>query len=255
MAWYNNAICDIYIGKGAGAKLLRDITNANKSVKVVSPYLSPALVKELIYLYSKGIDVLLITSDNIEDYYGTYEKNIYKLIRQEQIVDKEAESVRNRWIDSSKYLLFSIIGIAMFLLFSAYFYREIKLLYGIIPIVILIFIRELFRSKIKTKQIYRYKYHQLFPFKVYVSPEHVDTYKNIFIHGKIYIIDDEIAYMGSLNFTASGTKENYETRIRTTDPEAMKMIVKEFDDLFFYSGLPERDIQYWGSQLYKEPIN
>lgn len=69
------------------------------------------------------------------------------------------------------------------------------------------------------------------------------------------IIDDEIAYMGSLNFTASGTKENYETRIRTTDPEAMSVIVKEFDDLFFHSGLPERDIQYWGSQLYKEPIN
>ena len=36
--FYNGANCDIYIGKGAGKKLLNDIRNAQKSIKIVSPY-------------------------------------------------------------------------------------------------------------------------------------------------------------------------------------------------------------------------
>src|SRR5690606_10728568 len=95
------------------------------------------------------------------------------------------------------------------------------LLYGIIPILLLILFRNFYKNKIKNYRIFNYKYSQLFPFKVFVSPDKVDTYKNTFIHGKIYIIDDEIVYMGSLNFTGSGTKENYETRIRTTDNNAV----------------------------------
>lgn len=87
-----------------------------------------------------------------------------------------------------------------------------------------------------------------------MSPDkhpHSDT----FIHGKIYIIDDAIVYMGSLNLTISGTKHNYETRIRTTDYEAIKKVKDEFYDLFYNSSIPEVNIQSWGSHLYQEPIN
>ena len=34
--FFNGANCDIYIGQGAGKKLLDDITNAKRSVKIVS---------------------------------------------------------------------------------------------------------------------------------------------------------------------------------------------------------------------------
>ena len=36
--FFNGANCDIYIGQGAGKKLLDDITNAKRSVKIVSPF-------------------------------------------------------------------------------------------------------------------------------------------------------------------------------------------------------------------------
>jgi len=52
------------------------------------------------------------------------------------------------------------------------------------------------------------------------------------IHGKIYIIDNKIAYLGSLNLTTMGTKYNYETRIRITDAEAVNEINEEFYELF-----------------------
>lgn len=95
--FFNNANCDIYIGKGAGKKLLEDVRNAERSVRVVSPYLSPFLIKELIKLKKRNIEVELITSDDIEDYYGNYEKNITKLILQNRNTIDEAVEKRSKW--------------------------------------------------------------------------------------------------------------------------------------------------------------
>ncbi len=106
--FFNGVNCDIYIGKGAGKMLLNDIQNAKKSIKIVSPYLSPHLVKELIELRKKNLDIQLITSDKIEDFYGGYDKNIYKIILQHRRIDLEAQKVRNKWIDISKKLLYSL---------------------------------------------------------------------------------------------------------------------------------------------------
>ena len=102
-------------------------------------------------------------------------------------------------------------------------------------------------------KIYNYFYHKLFPFKVFLSSKSIEF--GTLVHSKIYVIDDEIAYMGSLNFTKSGTKHNYETRIRTTSIEAIKEINEELKDLYNYSDIPEADIQLWGRKLYSEPLN
>ncbi|CAA7386128.1 Cardiolipin synthase [Chryseobacterium fistulae] len=253
--FYNNAVCDIYIGKSAGTKLIQDIRNAKKNVKIVSPYLSPYLIKELIFLHSKGIDINLITTDEIEDFYGT-EKNINKLIVQHRYVDEEAKAARDSLINFSGTLLFSMIGLILVLFSLIYFLKVWSLAYGFIIVALLFLVRDFIVRQIKTKKIYHYTYKQLFPFKVYISPNSNGmSFNRTFIHSKIYVIDDEIAYMGSLNFTAKGVKENHETRIRTTDPNAVSKTVEEVNHLFFNSNLVERDIQFWGSQLYDEPIN
>lgn len=250
--FYNNANCDIYIGKGAGKKLMDDMQNARKSIKIISPYLSPFLIKELINSRNRGIDIQLITVDGIEDYRDS--SNIYKLIRQHQRTDEEAQIKRNKWKKIANFLLIGIIFLVI-ITFSLFIYlKDVNIFFGLIPISIMLLIYFLYKKSIDKKRIYHYSYSQLFPFKVYMSPEkhpHSDT----FIHGKVYIIDDSIVYLGSLNFTASGTKHNYETRIRTIDKETVKKIGDEFYKLFHYSRIPEIDIQIWGSSLYKEPIN
>ncbi len=252
--FHNGVNCDIYIGKGAGKKLVGDIQNVQKSVKIVSPYLSPFLIKELINLKNKGINVQLITVDKIEDFYGSYDKNIYQLIKQHIHLDREAQEKRNKLIKYSRILLFSSFFLLLSIIAGYIYYKDIGILVGLIPILLMFLAYSYLKDKIKNKRIYNYSYSQLFPFKVYMSPEkHVDS--DTFIHSKIYLIDDTIAYMGSLNFTASGTKQNYETRIRTTDVEAVNKIKNEFYNLFHHSDIPEVNIQYWGSRLYKEPIN
>ena len=252
--FYNGAKCDIYIGKGAGKKLLLDIQNARKSIKIVSPYLSPFLITELIKFRNRNLEVELITSDNIEDFYGNYEKNITKLINQNRETDQIAVEKREKWKDKSKILTYIGFGLLIILVGIGYFLRDTKIAFGLIPIVVIFLVVKLYKNKIKNKRIYSYWYSQLFPFKVYMSPDKSNQ-SDTFIHSKIYLIDDKIAYLGSLNFTASGTKHNYETRIRTEDPDAIKEIKDEIYQLLNHSHLPERDIQFWGRQLYNEPIN
>ncbi|MDD7886839.1 phospholipase D-like domain-containing protein [Flavivirga sp. 57AJ16] len=252
--FYNGANCDIYIGKGAGKKLLNDIRNAKKSIKIVSPYLSPFLITELINFRKRNLEVQLITTDNIEDFYGSYEKNIHKLIIQNKKIDKEAVEKREKWKDLIKILTYIGFGLLVILIGIIYYLKDVKLILGLTPIIILFLIIKLYKNKINNKRIYSYWYSQLFPFKVYMSPDTTDE-SDTFIHSKIYLIDDQIAYLGSLNFTSSGTKHNYETRIRTNDLNAIKEIKDEIYQLMNHSYLPERDIQLWGKQLYQEPIN
>lgn len=252
--FYNNAVCDIYIGKSAGAKLLQDIRNAKRNVKIVSPYLSPSLIKELIFLHNKGINISLITSDEIEDFYG-YDKNINKLIVQKRHTDEKAKQSRDSLISLSGTLLFTIIGLAIVLVPLIFLLKEWKLAYGFILVVLLFFVRDFIVRQIKNKRIYHYTYKQLFPFKVFISPNNGNSFNKTFIHSKIYVIDDEVAYMGSLNFTGKGIKDNHETRIRTADLHAVAKIVEEVNEIFFNPNLAERDLQFWGSQMYPEPIN
>jgi len=249
--YYNDARCDIYIGKGAGKKLLKDIFSAKKNVKIITPYLSPSLVRELIFLYSKGINIQLVTMDNIEDNDGS---NITELIIQNRITDKNAESIRNKLLKLSRILSYCSIGLVIIIFLSVYFFNNIKLLCLMLLVLVLLFFCSYYKSKARKKRIFSYYYRQLFPFKVYKSKS-INNYISTFIHAKIYIIDDHIVYMGSLNFTTSGTKYNYETRIRITESEVVERIVLEFSDLLNNTGLPERDIQLWGRQIYSEPIN
>lgn len=252
--FYNGAYCDIYIGKGAGKKLLNDIQNARRSIKIVSPYLSPFLISELIQLNKRNLDIQLITSDNIEDYEGLYRKNIHKLILQNRETDEVALEKREKWITLSRILTYINWGNLIVLLGLAYLFKDILVAFGLIPIVIISLIINLYKNKIRSKRIYSYWYSQLFPFKVYMS-KNQGYEDSMFIHSKIYLIDNQIAYLGSLNFTSSGTKYNYETRIRTTQLDVIQEIEKEFYYLFNHSNLPQRNIEHWGRELYPEPIN
>ena len=245
--------CDIYLGQDAGKKVLNDIKNAKKTLKIVSPYLSPSFVDELVSLHNKNVDVKLITTDKIKEN-NSHLNFLRKLIKQHRIVNDEAEKTRNKWIDWCSFLLFGIIGYVVAFVLTVYFYWSIKLFYGIIPLVIAIMIRKLYQKKIMQKRIYYYKYKPLFPFKVLISPNNKIS-EEVFVHSKFYIIDNQIAYLGSLNFTESGMKYNYETIIKVSDKESVDKIIKEFNHLFSSSTFPSHHITEFGKELFTEEIN
>ena len=242
------------MGTGAGTKLLKEIGNAQHSVKISSPYLSPKMVDELVWLHKKGIKVTLITSDKFDSRSYRQEKSIQPLVVQNRHLDESANRIRKRWLFTQKVLIVGSIALTLFLVVLTILSYDSAYIYGLGIALLLFLCSGYARRKTKNIKIYSYTYSSLFPFKVFVAP---DSYQinDMFIHGKIYIIDGHTAYLGSLNFTESGTKYNYETRIRVTDIEAVRQIEEEFDVLYDHPDLAFFGIEEWGKSIYAEPIN
>ncbi|MGB6150740.1 MAG: phospholipase D-like domain-containing protein [Pricia sp.] len=252
--FFNNARCDVYIGTGAGKKLMEEIGNAQRSVKIVSPFLSPFLVQRLIDLHHKNIEVQLITTDTIEDFYGDRKRNIHELIHQEVHMDADARRSKIRWKLSAKIINGIAVALSIGFVILNYWLKDIRLLWLLIPIALLFLVARYFRTKYKLVRVYSCSYSQLFPLKVVLSKDE-NGFGNTYLHSKIYIIDDKIVYLGSLNFTGGGTRNNYETRIRLHDSPCIQKIVEEFDYLMHEARMPEVDIQHWGRLLNREPFN
>lgn len=253
--FYNGSRCDIYVGPGAGKMLCEDIKQAHRSVRIVSPYLAPGYVAELIRLKKRGVEVSLITMDTVEDYANNkkgHEKILPQLIIQQRETDREAEQLRNKRINRVKRLYWVILGLVFIEIILAYFFRDVRVIYGILPIIITVLAASRLSRKIKRQKIYSYTYSTLFNLRVYERPE---FYINNWIHAKIYIIDERVAYLGSMNFTYSGMRSNFEARIKITDKEAIRELINEFERLYAAYPLEVKDIQKWGRCLYLEPIN
>jgi phosphatidylserine/phosphatidylglycerophosphate/cardiolipin synthase-like enzyme len=250
----NNILCDIYIGQGSGKKLMSDLNNAQKSIKIVSPFISPDLLDMLVHKHRQGIDVQLI--------FMLPERNdneLGKALIKRNVVTNHSAQLKKQKLEKYSNLLW-YIQIAVIFLFIAVFIYVLNTkynAYAVLPIIIGILFRLIIRKKrlsLKNEanrvKIFEYSYSEILPFKAYINR----TYDDYFIHSKIFIIDDSIAYLGSLNFTWNGTQNNHETRVRTIDKTALSKMIVEFDELY-YSPMTCASIDFWGSRIYPEPIN
>ena len=254
----NNVNTDLYVGQNAGERLLSDIEHASKSVKVVSPYLSPVHIEKLINKANKGVSVLLITSDEIEEYRDNSKPLIIKqLIKQIKNTDSNSLKLRKKLL-TAVLALIGILAITFVLIIYMVINHNFNIVFGFAFIALLLSVLVLEYIR-KNTIVYSYNYEPLFPFRVFVSPYNskLQFTSNYFIHSKIFIIDDIIAYLGSLNFTRSGLEFNFESQVRITEPATIKGLSDMVNDLF-NNNIDKNhyiDIQTWGRALYNEPIN
>jgi phosphatidylserine/phosphatidylglycerophosphate/cardiolipin synthase-like enzyme len=167
---------NFYIGNKTGGKLITSISEAKKSIKIASPFVS-----------IKGVEMLR------EKYLGKME-NI-------TIITTATESLSN---NTHREGLKKLI------------HRE------------------------KTKDSYDYEYSAIFKLVIF---------KGNFFHAKFYIIDDEIVYVGSMNFTRKGMDKNIESNITFKDAEDVQEYINYFDKLF-NANLCKWDIDDLGKKLY-----
>ena len=252
----NNVTGDIYIGKGSGKMILEDMLAAKKSIRVMSPYLSAKLVDVLLERFRQGIAVQLVTSGEIEDHKHTDDKNCYKIIRQHRHVDEELKNRKElfNWLGIGFMLLFGFIALTKLpgtFAPSADLSDYLQLVFfGSLAL-----FGEYIRKWGKRISFWYYSYSSLFPIKIfhsYFSGKNTDRSKAFSLHSKLYIIDDRIAYLGSVNFTRSGHFFNHETRIRFTDPEAVTGLKAEFEELLCNEYYNHRSVDEWGKELYEE---
>lgn len=251
----NNVLGDIYIGKQSGKMILDDIRKARKSVRVMSPYLSAGLVDMLLDRFTNGVHIELVTSGYLEDH--THEdKNCYRIIKQHQHVD---EQLRNRkqffqWTGIILMIVFGILALTRLkAVFSPVAEQSDYVEWGVFAGLALL--GQLIRKYADGICFWHYSYSSLFPIKIfcsYFSGNKTDRSKDFNLHSKLYIIDDCIAYLGSVNFTRSGCLFNHETRIRITDPQAIRQLRQEFSELLWNEYYNHTSVEEWGKELYEE---
>ncbi|MCV6631560.1 MAG: phospholipase D family protein [Flavobacteriaceae bacterium] len=224
------ALCDLYVGVGAGRKLMREMHAAKKSIRIVSPYISEELIDVLLLIEKPDLEISLYSMGSKNLYYGKGDTAIKKLIVQEQQLDETAQKTRNQWI---RWLRRSYwIQLIGFMLWVAVFWK-LKDLQWLLALWIFpcggIF-QLLLWIKIVKKTIYNYHYKKRFPFTIFFMDD-INLSPHIYVHSKIYIIDESIAYIGSLNLTKNGMGLNHETRVRSTDAKVVKALCKSIEEL------------------------
>jgi phosphatidylserine/phosphatidylglycerophosphate/cardiolipin synthase-like enzyme len=219
----------IHLGRGKGIEILSAIKNAKFSVKIVSPYLSPDYIKELINLHNKKIAVTLITCDNLEtnNWSDFKPSDIIKKQKIQNLNLKRIEKLIN-WT-AFVFLIISIINIP--LIFISFYH---------IPIALIILTLIIFISKYFIRG-HTYQYVPIFRLKVFDSKSGKNPNSTNLIHSKIFLIDESILFLGSANFTYSAFKNHYETIIKINDSTAIKDVSNEIENLFNSKELKEKD--------------
>jgi phosphatidylserine/phosphatidylglycerophosphate/cardiolipin synthase-like enzyme len=249
----------LHIGAGAGKQLWQDIITAKREIKIVSPHLHASLIKELIGLNEKGIQITLITTLSGSTL-GDANEYDYRdeLIRQKKYPNqsgKKRKEMLKSLLTFMYVALFVFISLGAYTYFFYHLYAQVTFLLLFLTTLILIGATT---AEIQNIAAYRYSYHTLFPIKVYISPHHREMLhkSRLLVHANIFLIDQEIAYIGSVNFTQDSLTSNYESLVRIIDIKALKEIDKEIDLLFHASSeeLESLDVTVWGKDIYPEPL-
>jgi phosphatidylserine/phosphatidylglycerophosphate/cardiolipin synthase-like enzyme len=75
------------------------------------------------------------------------------------------------------------------------------------------------------------------------------VFRGNFLHEKLYIIDDEIVFAGSLNFTETGLSRNHESCLTLKDPVVVKKLITYYESLF-HANLRKWNINELGKKIY-----
>lgn len=248
---------ELFIGTNAGKRLLRSIKNAEKSICVISPYISESLLTILTDKMDRGVNTILVTEQFYPTSKSTYKatcaptyavlrNHISKFIVQHPQPILAGIAQREKMHKRASY--FRAVGIVcalmapaiiLYLILVALQSKDTPLkLTPTFPIGFLAFILCCFGSVLSLRKSYgtklaahripvtEYSYEQISPFRL-VSPDTTNS-----LHAKIYIIDDKVAYLGSLNFTEWGTEHNVEIILAVEDPETIRAIKNACENIY-----------------------
>jgi phosphatidylserine/phosphatidylglycerophosphate/cardiolipin synthase-like enzyme len=237
----------LYMGTNAGAGVFSDLAKATQNILIVSPHVSEEHIDLLLKKQSEGVNVTLITSTDFE---GNKEsKSIYqKLITQAKITNVRKRRFRLAGLVLIYLMLFSSVVSAStgaYLDNYRLFWSLLALPAGFLVILLL--------NKLR---VYSYSYQSNLPFYVMASPN-VDpqTRNQTFVNSRIYIIDGQVAYLGTAGFTRASFRDQHETVVRIIDQAAIQSIYQEMNALLSDQNRLFRDINFIGRYIYPEPIN
>lgn len=235
----------IYMGKNAGRYISYDIQDCQHSIKIVTPYISKELLDLIAKKSSNGIEVsLVLSSDVIKK-----PEELSRLIVQNRHIIEKACKKRTLLRKANTIYTISIIITTILLM------HIIHPLYIIVATSLIL--SAALRKLEKKIRIFSYEYQANYNTAIITSPynAHEKSEKNYLIHAKLFIIDNQKAYLGSLNFTNAGFQHNYESLIKFTDQQTVNLLLQEFYYLQSNQNTNYANIAHLGRQIYSEPPN
>jgi phosphatidylserine/phosphatidylglycerophosphate/cardiolipin synthase-like enzyme len=239
---------EIYIGRNVGERIITDLESSKKSIKIVTPYISADFVDLLVQYAKSNIDITLILSDDFVD--KEYKRNeiFKKIIKQKRHTDENKKKKRRIGF-GLVYVSYLIITLFLIIGFKEKI-QHFEYAGFLFPLFFLL------HFIIKKIPIYSYTYEHLIKFAIIMTPYSIPNKFNdnhYLTHSKIFIFDDRIAYMGSMNFTKMGFYKNYETRVKIIEENVIKSISSEIDDLFSNSNTYYLNLDVLAKSIYIEP--
>jgi len=211
---------EVRVGRDLEEFLVERLRRAERRLWVVSPWVSKEFIPILLEARSRGVDVRLITTDDLTPVHCEALK---------QLITRERGLVR-RGSRAAK-----ITGLTLIILglIAALFTGGLGLVVSIIGFIILL---------VKGADVYRVYYVSQLGENLQVY--HVEPGKTI--HAKIYIVDDMLG-VGSLNLTTAGVKRNLEALCWVKNPELVENTLKTLESIEDFSrvGLDEIGARVW----------
>ena len=258
---------ELYIGKGAGKRLLRYVDNAQKSVKVFSPYMSASFISTLFDKSEQGVNVECVTQIVSDTEDKQLSKDTFGLdrihrrcIKQTAYVNQEKQNEKERRLRNAHKSLKLSLGLLVaallsFLLSIASFQnfidhslsealRQGELSFGVISpalffwlfIFLAIFSLCVFLTANSNRKlaenISTSEFQYDFTKKFCLLSTRANKSGMPFPHLKLLIVDEKTAFLGSLNFTVSGVNNNLESCVRIDDPASISQLSRCFNDLY-----------------------
>lgn len=258
---------ELYIGKGAGKRLLRYVDNAQKSVKVFSPYMSASFISTLFDKSEQGVNVECVTQIVSDTEDKQLSKDTFGLdrihrrcIKQTAYVNQEKQNEKERRLRNAHKSLKLSLGLLVaallsFLLSIASFQnfidhslsealRQGELSFGVISpalffwlfIFLAIFSLCVFLTANSNRKlaenISTSEFQYDFTKKFCLLSTRANKSGMPFPHLKLLIVDEKTAFLGSLNFPVSGVNNNLESCVRIDDPASISQLSSCFNDLY-----------------------
>ena len=258
---------ELYIGKGAGKRLLRYVDNAQKSVKVFSPYMSASFISTLFDKSEQGVNVECVTQIVSDTEDKQLSKDTFGLdrihrrcIKQTAYVNQEKQNEKERRLRNAHKSLKLSLGLLVaallsFLLSIASFQnfidhslsealRQGELSFGVISpalffwlfIFLAIFSLCVFLTANSNRKlaenISTSEFQYDFTKKFCLLSTRANKSGMPFPHLKLLIVDEKTAFLGSLNFTVSGVNNNLESCVRIDDPASISQLSSCVIDLY-----------------------
>jgi phosphatidylserine/phosphatidylglycerophosphate/cardiolipin synthase-like enzyme len=237
---------DVFVGTGAGSPIYHDIREARHSVRVISPYLGSHLVEVLLACQARGVAVTAIVSNDA----GNAQDLARQLVVQDVQLDDERKRVSRYGSMFSAAAVVVAVGMLVWAVVDQSLSRgAVALVVGVLAISSLLLFRRL--------AVYLYSYGYRLPgLRVVPSPRcypyGARDAAPPFVHAKLYVIDDRVAYLGSANFTTSGLFDNLEAMVRLKSSEAVGALAQYVDELHAAGPFPAYPPALWARPFFHE---